>query len=1417
MANESRNRLWLTKQNQHLADIFFDDCYLELGNISFDALNELLKKKLVHYQKLSYFKIIESGIGSFNVTNPVARKLLPFLHFYNLATKNKATQLVITYGILVRRKGYKETFIPMILIPVNLYFYKNEIYFQMVSRPMENPLLKADRKLDTEFIPEEKLDSVYELDNFCMSYVKHQTINVRLESYLSFINTRQQEIQLSHEKFSLESMNIEGIYNHYAINTNNDTYMITPLNQQQRYAVERAHCGNSFAITGYEGSGKTTTLISIASDAIYNGKRVMYISNSNETLDFVYDVFREKNLEAYVASFQQPFEKLYEKYHEVKKEQILDRILKAELAKKYQDVSRYENLLSKRILNFPFIEILKELIICKDLYQGENFNDKILERCNLLYRHEINEVLNSLKVIDLEMPRLISFKESHFINIPVNHQLKSTEQPINLLTNIHDAYVLLEKDKKLLEKKYGFHEIFNYARFKNIIIDFRNINRNDIPKSWLIYQDSDDIHISLNNFGRAKNLFDIYKNEVYEYQELEFYLNKRYDLEKVKKTNIKKMMNKLFGAYFTSNDEKAINYLLNEDINIYNKIRNMDAGKIYDSFYQFNKLLNLNINLNDDQSINEVLDFLELLGRGLYSKNWLDIKNNKKLHDKIASLETYLDHYYSALDIYQSCFDSLDNIDEAIKILLKKQKNDGSMSYYKKMDINVLLQEVIFVKENKVHIPKLLKEYQEVSYMPYEHRMSILLNFDEFIIRFNNIKDTKMQERISDVIINATNTNILDIMKATNSFKSLFTNSLKTFDFLEKHQLLTSSQSIEEKVVAISNIMNYIEDIIRLNHQMKELLRDNKEIVTFDTFIILQNKYSALNDIHMKIENNTTYKYLYGDIYMDYTLSVPHIGRLLNDFELYVDLFKNAKSLCNSFEDSINKKIDDHFSKSEIIINEINDYFKLYCKIFKDSVSKYYYDSFSVVIAYFDSLKNAEEQLDAYLIITDQMKVLIKYKLYALNGYIIEHNNEQFTARFRYGYYKTIYEKFIKDYPELLNTKEFEKLLEETMFLESDLLESNVEMLRMKRNNRFSLNNFSNLNYNQFIVRSSGLKQLILSDTQIVNNFVNIDFFDLIIIDDAHRLHANEYGKAILGKQVIIAGMEQQHASVSKSLISRIRPNNIMNFKYRFVKTPFTLLQQMNNIRGRFYSQVSKNDGIIILNHSYTSIINDIFKENKNARVNFFTASINKMHAVITNISQIIFPEESNKKVIWDFFTKQFNICDLQALYGGYFLDADYNILDLESYAKIEDEYASANMADALLVCRKKLIIIDYKHLVTSENPANFVKQIKQVIDKTTLSYNFDFNDITNKMAIAFENYNIKSFGAYGNFSLIINYNNYYFGIMILEDPYKTEFAILNEYREFKTSEFPTLIIWITDLIIDFDATIKRVVKEIGA
>ena len=100
-----------------------------------------IKATLVRYSDLAYFAIQNKGIGTSDIKNIKLKEKIPYFYFENFTHKDADKKLFITYGIIIQRRGYKEHFTPIILLPVDIMVDDSDIWFQMNGSPLENPYL----------------------------------------------------------------------------------------------------------------------------------------------------------------------------------------------------------------------------------------------------------------------------------------------------------------------------------------------------------------------------------------------------------------------------------------------------------------------------------------------------------------------------------------------------------------------------------------------------------------------------------------------------------------------------------------------------------------------------------------------------------------------------------------------------------------------------------------------------------------------------------------------------------------------------------------------------------------------------------------------------------------------------------------------------------------------------------------------------------------------------------------------------------------------------------------------------------------------------------------------------------------------------------------------------------------------------
>lgn len=1404
MKNEKRISLLLSDKNNHLLDVFSDNLYLELGTISEDALNLLLRKKIVDYKDLSSYDIIKNGIGSIQSSSQEMNHKLPFIRFNNMILKNKSNILVLTYGLLLQKRGYKESFAPIILIPIKMYFEDDTIIFQMISKPFVNPMLKlnkTDKKVD--YSNSEKFNNIYALDKYILGLVKQRNLSVRLENYITFVNTKHPELQLAHDKFSLENKIVNNLTEVYVHNNESDIYNITPLDRVQRNAMQLSLSGNSFAITGYDGTGKTTTLINIAANAIKNGKTVLYVSNNDNTLNTVYKAFENINLETSVSLLTNSFIKVNDKTHDVKKGKLIEKLLKEEIISCYDKIDDYENQLSSKLNNYLAIEVMKELITTPQ--PNELFDNKIMENAKRLYKYEINEVLKALDIIDDQMKNIPSFANSHFINIPITHQIKNVNEPMELLQKIHDCYCILNEEKDLLEKNYGFKNIENYAYFKTIILNYLSLEKNNVPLSW--YDLKED---NFNVFSKAAKTFINFKEDILKSRSIEQAINNRY--KEIDNYDVKKAIKEITSNIFDVKNVALIDDVLRD----YKKINDeVEKAKQYcndleSSFEKFKEKLKLNIDLSNTKVINEILDFVYVLDKGFFAKVWCDYDQQKQIYSRMKNIETILDGYEESILVHNKYFDNISNLDINIANLEKKNKDENSK--YHGVLIKTILPHLYYIRKHNINILKLKKEYKDLTYAEYKYKQHISDVYKEFIEKHDKISDKNLRIQIENSFQDLRGSAIIDILSIAKEFKKAILNVYVAYDFFDHYKIIGKADNIVLKITKIREVFVYIEQLVGNQSLMRDKLVDKNETILFETYSFLNESLDTFNKIINKINSNKDYEFLYSKLFNGYETDIVNLEKMINNFKSYINIFNDKNSLVNSFEDGLNDVILVHLNNSNKVINDISELFQNYIKLFKSAVSKFYYDDFKKVIDEFKLLLESKEELRVYLKIADAMKVLLKYKLYNLNNYIIFNNKEKVKNRFKYSYFKYLYQVFLSKNEDFINVNKYESILEDLMFKEKDLIDNNIEMVKLSNVRGYRTGKARHLNYNQYVIKNKGARLLYLTDTSIANIFLDISNFDLVLIDDAHLMHANEYYKVVSCPQVIIAGAKQLQTTVSNNLISHIRNHSIIEYKYRYSKTPLNNLMLMDNIKGRFYSKKEHNKGIRISKENYIALILKLYRENHNCRINFFTASLTKANILLQNISNVLYDRGLSIYEINNFFKENVNISDLQE---GYMIDADYNILDLESYSNINEEYLSINMINMLLCCDVEIIILDDKNILSEEETSKFIEHINLIKKPVDLNLYLPEDSVIERLSKGLVRYRIKTIGSFKPINLVVEYDGMYFGIIIIENPDTTDFTLLNEYREFKSIDFPITIVWLSDLVENYNKTLQRIVKEI--
>lgn len=1364
-------RMRISVDNTHLLDIFTDYHYLELGNIDYKMWTRLLKHKTIRIDDLVDFRIQNKGIGSSNVNNEFIRNYLPYINFLNINKKNQTLQLFITYGLVKIKNGkHKDIFAPLILIPVNLYFENNTIYIKLLSRPLENIVLLKHLKQQKIEIPSEKLESVQHFDKYCLHFQK-QNLELRVENYLTYAKTVEPPIIIKHERYSLANKFSKPLESRYYRDDESEIINITLLNYRQRMAVQKANSGNSFAISGPLGTGKTTTLINIASDALAHDKKILYVSNMKETLDFVEEVFASRGLRFFVDNLTNTSKYNLnndDDYVCLSDEEIN---IKKELLESYQKLENYEKFLSGRIRNFRFLDVLKSLI---------NFDvpdvDSDIDDLDHLYKFEYDEIISCLYRIEEAMKK-IKFKDSKFTNIPIDNNIKYPNQVITLVFQIHKNFTELKLRKDILENEHLFKEIPNYAKFKNVIGNIKNFNKDLLPEVW--------IKSNLLKYYEARNTLGELKSLIYALQEYELYLE--WDFENYENFNIEKAISNILGEYFTENNIEQINKVIDDQFEIINKVRiaNQNYKALVKNADKIKTILNWPFTLEEDEALNEVIRLIDFLNSGIYHRKWLIKSQHAKTRADLVKIQDKLNHFIYLEKSYAKYFNNPNEIDSNIELLEKLNNSNKSNKKFKNVDMVALLKDIKEYKELKGSANRYNKMHINLTGFEYSPVFNSVAAFDKFINYLDGFKNFEYETYITKFLLSVDDHDLDTYALEFHNFRRAYQLVENSFQQIASYFKVDTSVTFVQKGEFLSKVYKYLALVRDTNIEMQALVKNSPKFIHFETYLKLKERMQKLRELNSNLVDNPRYIELYGHFFNNEKTNINEISNLIKSFDLYIDCFVDVKAVVNSIDKFANIKA--ILGEAIEFISEINDSFKSYTKIFKDGVGTYYYDDFASVIGHFDDLLHAKDELINYLEITNNLKVLTKYRLYNLMDYIVDKNTTQIVPSFKYHFYQCLYHLYCRDNKH----DEVKPLLENIIKLEKSLIDLHIASL-------------------QDLKGRSQEKMLVLATTPILNYYLDYRDFDLILIDDAHLLEANEYYNAINGEQVIIAGED----SKPTNLISRMRENSIMKLNFRYTLTPLHLLSLIPNVKGAFRSKVSESFGVDIIYRDASKYLANLIINNSNVLINYFTSKLETKVTLTEEISQILLDNNIEPDLIFTIITKRLNIVDL---FSDYVYDADYNILDLKDYYHKEYDQLTLKNLMGLVTCKKQLIIIDTENIIRQENNNQFMMALDSILKPSSM-FNAEIQEVLYKLASELSKFGIIVHGTLFDLNLVLERNNTFYGVLLFANPDNAHINLIEDYRDYyevcKKNNMKVLIVNIIDLVSEFNEVIEYINRE---
>ncbi len=1416
----------IESSNLHLLNIYTNNSsFLELGSIDYNILQRLLNYEIIAYEDLVYFPTQFVGIGRSQVSDEELRKTLPVLFFERLNQKNKNVQVFITYGLLrLKDEDNNEIFSPLVLIPVTIYFENDRIFIQQISRPIENSVvlkyLAKTKKIDIPLT--DKLDTAYAIDRYCLSFEKFFGKVLVLENFLTFASLKDYENKIERNIFKNDKLYPDYLRNELYNNEYPHLYYSRPLNRMQRLAVYKASEDQNILITGRLGTGKTTVLFDIAVNAILAGKRVLYLSNMKETLIKIYKLFEEKGLNRYVTDFSNSFASFHQSENypplEVVEEEEIDFDY---LLQNYRYINNYIEVFTSRVLDFRFVDIVSELAIIAD--EQKEFIE--IDDLSSIYKAEYLEIVRALTSIESNLIKIGNFRASIWKEIPIFNNIKYPNQVFSLIHQVQKNYQVFEDERAILENEYGFKTIKNYAHLKSLIHDFEGLNITAFPYSWL---DSSAFESAVEEY---RNL----KAKIYQIQELEYLLNFRYlHPEDIK---INEEVKCLFGPYFTDTDLDKLDRISVDREKLTSVINKaLSLSKLFQKSYnKVSQLLNWEFE-KCNRVLDEILKLNDLVQEVKYSIKFIKTFTENKYQEVYKKAQTTLKEVTQANEQIKLLFPDFgkkENLDKNIENFEKFVQEQPLKRSAQRLFLNIQKNKP---EEYKVLLEN-LKEYQKLKSLILEKEKEfefltgfacdeeVLVHLEQFNRVLSSIDDKLIKSKFIRFLKNTLNPKEHETKSKRNhlivleQFSSTYRRINKHYETLMNYKFGTSQIEFLDRLKDIVQIANYLDNRFASNDRLMEIKKFHEhDYVPAEEYLNMFKNINGVTNGILELENNKHYHYLYGKLYEGYETNLNNISRFLQAYRLYSECFRELDFLIDSLNSDKHEQIKVHLENCKRGNDALIEVFKLYFKVFKDSVSTYYYSSFASILDFLEELIKAKDELIIYLAITENIQILHKYNLEILINYIIDLESPRNICRnFQYTYLSSIKNTFLKKYPYLSNYRALESCLETVMVSEKKIIEKiekqTFSKIYQQCSTKFNVLGVKNLDYSAFIRKTSNLKRLFLANTQVFNTFLDLKDFDLVIIDNAHLLDASRYSRALSGSQVVVAGEYQLQSLVAYNLISRIASSKDIHFNFRFLPTPQSLLNQMQGLQGLTYDNYQDNFGLEINNKKLSDQVVTLFLENRDYKINLFLKNLDLQKQIYDEIANLLLGGGFTSKEIIKVVQENLNICDLEL---GYVFDADFNILYLEDYYQVDSEFLVVNMIDNLLLCRKKLVIQDGNERLKSSLESRFLVELKKVVDNQEVYLPAKGSELIMKIINYFEEAGLTTYHS-TNYSFLVRKSDRLYAVVLYCDNQRADFELLNNYRNnyFNSKFIKIYSIWMMEILDSVKTRVQEIIEDI--
>lgn len=1410
--NNARN-YYIRNVNTHLLNVLENSYYIEVGSVSLNLLDRLLKGQILELKDLVYIKTLNEGIGKItsDLSNDYDYQLNYLLSFRQKSSTHK---FFLTAGLLkYRDESGLEKFAPIVLIPIDIDYQKRKI--RLSSEPILNRLLmrmlakyKFNKQEDqNKYIDAQssiRLNSSYAIDKVCEELAEYFKLSVTPINFLTICNVEYYDFDIKKDFFSPE----RSIYESKEINLYNDYFTkvkaILPANLHQKHAILRAHNGESFAVDGKLGSGKTYTAINIIADAISSDKKILYV---NQDLDNVWEI--EKNMKYF--GLDNLVVNLTTKTSNIEVEPV---ILPTDISNNFdfepiKFFDKLEEARHKRIGGFTFDYLIENQAILKRIYPDIKEIDLEVR----LERYEYGHVKQLLKTIEEKLKVINNFNDNVWRGLQPGVTKMLPSEIIQRLTDFYNFHRTLTKTIDSYCKAYNLKEPKNIHDLNNLIDHVLSFESAKPQPSWKTKEDRNKARLVLKEIQEAIDenyiAMDYYKNN----------LDKNY-----KPGRMLDILTEILGKHLSiTNDEKYINNIFanNQELDVLtntilenNKIAKLEFNNLYSYFgFKTDELIPL-------EFIKDLLIYLKT--NSLPRQLATEYINNKKNALFVGSIvyKNYqvirlIKDEINAILLPNTKFTYIEAIELIEDAKTKKRLSnffDYALMRRNKVDKDELIKKisdyyhcakniinVLEIKDSKVEVEKYWQECSNFYELVSKHS-EFSKNFDMFI---------KKQTSLAPIAIN----------KVTGTLNTLITcseNADKYIEALKEYNINIKKDYPVEKINELSSWTGYLVKTINLRNETYQFI--NKTKIRFNDIIeLIEQDNNHINLLDKLTKHEPEYLRLLGDNYNKFDTIIGDTGISIDHFDDFIEKLNDPDDVDNLLRTKTFEKFVKDTMKLRNIQSEWFTFYRLFSVCFTHGQPYCQTAPFKDVLEMLKDFISKSDEIDSVITIIGGLNEVAQYGLNNLVEQISKGSlKENLSASFCYTLYSQYISEFDKNDHILIDFNWIKSEFDEFEKNEQNYCLNNIVYLKrlsLKKNKAKNVT-AAFYEYNKFIDGTIKYNNLYLADLNIFNADLDVSKFDLVIIDDCHLSSANKYNRIASCKQVILLGDKSFQSSVSNSLLQRVGDYSVIQYANRYVKMTPKFNNVWNNANRYIYSyETSVNINSVKSVNEFGEKIVEYFTKNPQNVLNVLIGNEETRREVYIAVVTILNMSYSYMDVI-EILTYHIRLINVNDEGSKYVNDVFIYYTDFIEY----------DLAQKNLIFKNFVVVENSVQIYYLENKVESLnKEIEQDISKTMVKAVVKpkaFDGIAKLFYDDLVAHGIKVKTGFGKFDITIQKSSKHPIAIIFEGSRDSNaFSVIDDYhyyyRQYLKRGWDIKVIYTYDLIDNYDKIFNKLLSEI--